>query len=44
MEKSALVVIDIGDAITFGYAQLHSDVWDMMEQDYLYMMGEDYEK
>ena len=44
MEKSALVVIDIGDAIAFGYAQLHSDVWDMMEQDYLYMMGEDYEK
>ena len=44
MEKSALVVIDIGDAIAFGYAQLHSDVWDMMEQDYLYMMWEDYEK
>ena len=31
MEKSALVIIDVNDAIANGYATLNADILDMME-------------
>lgn len=33
MEKSALVIIDVDDAIANGYAKLHADIIDMLEDE-----------